>query len=94
MNAAIVAERKGAMTFPYLDLAGIWLLCGLLAAGFYNGHIREQTKPRSKKRFLQIFLFSTALGALAGPLALAGCAGSYLKSKAWPVWTLSWKPPP
>jgi len=77
----------------YANIAVVWALSGLLAAGCYNAYIREQTKPRSKKRSLQIFLFSVAWGAMWGPLALAGVVVNNLKRKTWPGWTLSWKPP-
>ena len=67
----------------YIDLIAVWVLCGLLAAGCYNAYIRKQSMPRSRKRFLQILMFSVAWGGIGGPLALAGVGANYLKTKAW-----------
>jgi hypothetical protein len=85
----------------YANLAAIWVLCGLLAAGFYNAAIRREMDPHrySSKRFLQAFGIAVAVGVVFAPLALLSLGFEYLKrksSKERPCphdWSLSWKRP-
>jgi nitric oxide reductase large subunit len=70
------------------DLIVVWILCGLLGAGFYVAAGKELTKRRDKsdRRILLVGMFFVAL--VLGPLGIAASFLDMWRKKTWYGWTL------
>ena len=76
------------MTLPYGDLAVIWLLCGLLGAGFYVAVGKEMTIGLSRRRRRNVSAALFVFAVLFGPLAIAASLVEMCRMRKWYDWSL------
>ena len=72
----------------YFDLIAIWILLGLLAAGFYVACARAMTKHLRENHRRRVFVVAFIFGVAMGPLGLIAVTGDMLRRKVWYGWTL------
>ncbi len=76
----------------YTNVAAIWLLCGLLGAGFYVAFAKDIKKHLgrtvSRRRHRQLAILMLIMGIIFGPLGIAAALFEMARKKTWYGWAL------
>jgi len=76
----------------YIDLIALWILVGLLGAGFFNAYAQKETGFRRKKNLIFTLVLAVIWCVLGGPITLLSVIYLAWTKGGWPYgWTLSWK---
>jgi nitric oxide reductase large subunit len=79
----------------YFDLIAIWVLCGFLAAGFYNAYFQKEGRFRRKKNLVRALIFAIIWCVLFAPFTVLWVIYFTCIKRGWPYgWTLWWERSP
>jgi MFS family permease len=72
----------------YADLVALWVLCGLIWAGFYIACGKKLASHLQKAHRRRVLILTALATVIMGPFSIAAALLEMCRKKTWYGWTL------